>query len=120
MVLKLKDICLNYIARNFLVIKNFNHKLLSSAQKENIIERLANHNMLLEFPSSFNSQSIEGENYQKSLIENFFNGYLDSVIFNNCNQLDDIFIQLITKLVSSNDLVIKSIAIIRCYKLTGK
>ena len=114
MVLKLKDICLNFIAKNFTDISNFNHKLLSSAQKEIIIERLANHNWL---SNSSNIQSIES--YQKSLIQYFFNGYLNAVIFNDCYQLDDNFIELVTKLVSSNELVIKSIAIIRCYKLTG-
>ena len=115
MVLKLKDICLNFIAKNFTDISNFNHKLLSSAQKEIIIERLANHNWLSTL--SIDIQSIES--YQKSLIQYFFNGCLNAVIFNDCYQLDDNFIELITQLVSSNELVIKSIAIIRCYKLTG-
>jgi hypothetical protein len=118
MVLELKDICLNYIAKNFSVINNFNHTLLSSTQKEIIIERLVNHNWLYLLPSSSNIQSIES--YQRSLVKYFFNGHLNAITFNDCNQLNDIFIQLITQLVSSDDLEIKSLAIIKCIKVTGK
>jgi hypothetical protein len=138
MVLSLKDICLNYIAQEFDIIPNFNHALLHSADKETIIERLINHS-LLDVPSNkleqrkVCSQSeltrIKAE-YQSNLVKNFFNGHLDTLRFNGCNQITDQFLRLIkqknseTSLRSDSPVKVKlhfkSILIRYCPNLTGK
>jgi hypothetical protein len=112
MVLSLKDICLNYIAREFDTIPNFNHALLHSADKETIIERLINHS-LLDVPSnkleqrkvsSASELSRMKADYQSSLVHNFFNGHLDTLRFNGCNQITDQFLRLIKQKNSDQSL----------------
>ncbi len=122
MVLTLKDICLNYIANNFAQIDNFNQSLLSVIHKEAIIERLTYHNGLSLLGLSTNPSPAElrlNFNYQKKLILNFFNGHLNELKFVVSDQVDDAFFKLVTTFVDSDCLVLKSVSINRCLKLTG-
>ena len=116
MVLSLKETSLNYIANSFSQIKNFNHSLLNSHHKQLIIERLTNHNRLFLAKQS-PEQTL---NYQTKLVNNFFNGHLNQIKFNSCNQLNDEFVKLLINLVRPVDLMIKSIEINKCVNLTGK
>jgi hypothetical protein len=141
MVLSLKDICLNFIAKEFDTIPNFNHTLLHAANKETVIERLINHS-LLDAPSnklakrkvtSHADLATISAQYQTSLVRNFFNGHLDTLKFNACNQINDRFLRLIKQAnsdgssssSSDNDdptrvkLHFKSILIRYCPNLTG-
>ena len=120
MVLQLREICLNCIARSFSTIPNFDFTLLHSGDKEKVIERLANHD-LLNLSNKFNEEASispqEEFRYRHSLIKNFFNGCLNSITFDNCTQLDDTFLELIVQL--SSKLSVKSITINNCTKLSG-
>lgn len=120
MVLKLREVCLNSIARSFYTIPNFDSTLLHAGDREKVIERLANHG-LLNLHNKFNendSSSSDELQYRRSLIRSFFYGHLDSVRFDSCFQLDDSFLQLIVQ-HAPEKLLIRSIAINNCDKLSG-
>lgn len=120
MVLKLREICLNSIARSFYTISNFDSTLLHAGDREKVIERLANHN-LFNLHNKFNEDASSAEAellYRQSLVRNFFYGHLDLVRFDSCSQLDDSFLQLIVRLAPEK-LFIRSFAINNCEKLTG-
>ncbi len=116
MVLKLNEICLNFITKNFYLIPNFDNTFLHTTHKENIIERLSNHD-LLNRPFQ-HVPSHEQSNSQISLIKNFFNGSLNCIKFNRCTGLTDSFLKLMTKL--SNNLTFSSIYFDKCNQITGK
>ncbi len=111
MFLKLKNICLNFIARNFFKIENFDPTLLSSAQKVAIIELLATHDLL----HNENNNQI----YQRNLILNFFNGHFAELLFDCCDQIDEAFLQLICQFITSADLSFTALTVKKCNKLTG-
>ena len=135
MVLNLKDICLNYIAKEFDTIPNFNSSLLDAVNKETIIERLINHNLLDVLSNKLETRKIASKadldklrtHYQSSLIKNFFNGYLDTLRFNGCSQVTNDFLRLIK--LTNNDkndisktrtkLHFRSVFIRNCSNLTG-
>jgi hypothetical protein len=127
MVLKLKDICLTCIAKEFDKIENFNSSLLHAAHKEIIIELLANHGLLEKRPSSASDSNataeIENATYQQALIDYFFEGHLKSLRFNYCEQLSNKFLTLVAKQASSRldekKLIVNSLKIVGCKKVTG-
>ena len=120
MVLKLREICLNSIARSFYTISNFDSTLLHAGDREKVIERLANHN-LFNLHNKFNEDASSSEDelkYRQSLVRNFFYGHLDSVKFDSCSELDDSFLHLIVKLTPEK-LFIRYFTINNCEKLSG-
>lgn len=122
MVLKLREICLNFVTKNFDTISNFDQSLLYSPDKEKIIERLANHN-LLSLNNKYNNRKSYSETeeclFRQRLIRNFFTGHLNSIKFNGCTQLDDSFLVMLVQ-IPANQLVFKSINFYKCRILTGK
>ena len=129
MVLQLKEICLNCVTRNFHTMTNFDFTLLSSLDKEKIIERLGNHNLLslknnnkVNFSIAVVSDYNENE-YRQNLFEYFFMCNMNSLKFSCCPQLDDLFLKSIIDSVicSSRKQVftVKSISFDRCSELTG-
>lgn len=120
MVLKLGEFCLNSIAKNFNTTANFDFTLLHSSAREKVIERLGNHN-LLNYKNKFNEVEDSNEKeliYRQKLVRNFFHGFLNSVKFNKCHQLDDFFLNLIAK--EGNSVTIRSISINNCPNISGK
>ena len=68
MVLKLNELCLSFIAKEFFFLKNFDPNLLHANHKEKIIERLVNHKWIV-----LDKNNTENDNlYQKKMIEYFF------------------------------------------------
>ena len=130
MVLKLKDICLNFIAKEFYSIQNFDNTLLNSAHKEKIIERLGNHDWLNYTPNSNDNVNdkdqlaFKNKLYQESLVHNFFNGHFHCLKFDGCSQLNDNFLKLISEINHLKDektkLHFKLLLINRCHYITGK
>ena len=122
MVLKLKEICLTCIAKEFHKIASFDYTLLNTSHKEIIIERLINHS-LINYENKFNTSNNEINNdlirlnYRKCLIKNFFNGNLTSIKFNSCHQVNDSFLELIANQI--NVLKFKCLTINGCNSLTG-
>jgi hypothetical protein len=128
MVLKLNELCLSFIAREFFLIKNFDHSLLHASHKEKIIERLVNHNWLAleKNTHSLLYSRLETENtdlFQRKLIEYFFNGYQESLKLNHCSQVNDDFLKQISvynKDANSNKkLYFRALKINRCQNVTG-
>ncbi len=129
MVLKLKDICLNFIAKEFYSIQSFDNTLLNSTHKEKVIERLGNHDWLklTDLNENINDKdqlAFRNKLYQESLIHHFFNGRLNCLKFDGCSQLDDHFLKLISEINQLKDektkLHFKSLLINRCHYITGK
>ena len=119
MVLKLKELCLTFISKEFWQLKNFDHTLLSSQHKEIIIERLANHS-LFNYRNKYNNfeiedESFKNEQYRQKMLDYFFDGFLTYIKFNSCSQLDDSLCVLISK--QKNTLKFKSLLINRCHLL---
>jgi hypothetical protein len=143
MVLKLRDICLACIAKEFYKIENFNSSLLHAAHKELIIELLANHGLLLERRSTqtaaaaantdTNDNTDGSDAYQQALIEYFFDGHLNTLKFNYCEQLSDKFLARVAIQASSSSsssslasrfdqkkLTVNCLKIVGCKNITGK
>ena len=120
MVLKLKEICISFIARHFDVVPNFDSKLLHSVHKEAIIEQLGNHdlfNYANKFRNCNTSSDSEHFRYQQTIVRNFFDSRMDSLKFNNCVQLNDSFLRLIAATPSFS---VRSATFIRCHQVTGE
>ena len=121
MVLKLSEICLNFIAKEFTAIKNFDHRLLHSRHKEILIQRFIDHDLFYsqkEFDSKRFNPNLNGT-YQQVLVSNFFNGHLDSIQFRFCPQIDDDFLRLVAAQKHYGDLIIKSLLIRKCSNIKG-
>ena len=117
MVLKLDEICLNYITNNFYSIQAFDCTLLHTIHKEKIIERLANHN-LLQANGKFNLIVANDQlKYQRSIVNYFFNGNLNYFKFNCCQDLNDSFLKLIA--YNSRKLIVKSLILNKCNQVSG-
>ena len=121
MVLKLKELCLIHVGKEFIKLKLFDGKLLSVNHKEILIGYIVNHG-LLNFNNKFNNINDKSEYanqvYRKHLIDNLFNGHLNEIKFISNVQLDDSFFELISN--QKNLLKFKSLTINRCPNLTGK
>ena len=119
MVLKLKEICISFIARHFDAMPNFDSKLLHSVHKEAIIEQLGNHD-LFNYANKFRdctASASEQFRYQQTIVRYFFDSRMDSLKFNNCVQLNDSFLKLIAATPSFS---VRSATFIRCHQLTGE
>ena len=130
MVLKLNELCLSFIAKEFYFIKNFDSNLLHANHKEKIIERLVNHKWLAldknTTPSLLHSRlQLENDNlYQLKMIDYFFNGHQESLKFNDCNQVNDNLLRQISIFNKDENLnrklFFKSLKINRCHNITGR
>ena len=138
MVLKLRDICLNFVAKEFKQIRNFDPLCLSSSQRELIIERLMDHDLLdltaftdspLNKNVSTNSMDTNefdwlDKSYKRDLIRCFFNGIIRSLTFNINQQVNDQFVKMIRQFGDCDcqhrrALRFRSLCINRCNKITG-
>ncbi len=120
MVMKLKELCLIQVGKEFINLKLFDRKMLSCTQKEILIEYIANHGLLNynnKFNNSINKSESTNQVYRKHLVESLFNGHLNEIKFTSNIQLDDSFFELISN--QKNLLKFKSLMINKCSSLTG-
>lgn len=130
MVLKLKDLCLDYISEEFDTIGH-ELQLLDVSSRESVLDRLVNHD-LLELPEH-RLQKIRVKDkdhlvkinaeYQNKLVQCFFNGNLNSLRFNYSHQVTDKLLHLVTHVNQSNKIPVKlsfkSLFITSCAYLSG-
>ncbi len=102
MVLKLIDICLNYISVNLNRIKSIDSHLTIN-HKELLIQRLANHNY-------FDDDSL------KSITKYLFTDNIDTIKFYKCKQINDSALKFISK---NTRFQLKVLSVCRCINVTG-
>lgn len=135
MVLKLRDLCLNFVAKEFKHMRNFDPRCLSSSQRELIIERLLTHD-LLDLSCCYSSSkhrrsttsSTSGTNdeldnqHKRDLIRCFFNGTIQALTLNASQHVNDDFVKMIRQFGASEKalpLRFRSLCINRCRNISG-
>lgn len=94
---------MNNISKNLKQIKNLD-TCLTIIQKQEIIQRLLNHNQFYEANLKF-------------IFYNLFTQNLKELNFNKCDQINDHFLKILTKQCKFQ---LKCLKINRCYNISGK
>jgi hypothetical protein len=94
---------MNNISKNLKKIKNLD-TCLTIIQKQEIIQRLLNHNQFYEVNLKF-------------IFDNLFAQNLKELNFYKCDQINDHFLRLLTKQCKFQ---LKLLKINRCYNVSGK
>lgn len=106
MVLKLIDICMNFITKNLTQVKYLD-LCLTSIQKELIIQRLANHSL-------FNSLNIQ------FIIRSLFTSNIKMIKFYRCEQINESLLKLIARQQLITRFQLRLLTICRCDNVTGE